>query len=515
MLNEPSPNVGSAPTRRSLARRVARGCAWGCGGLCLLFAVALALLLLMISRTPKSYTRAADPIPAPGASESLGGGLDGFDSPYVGHTGSWDGKGGGMFGSSKLGDLDLERAMGLRWTFMCVYWRALEPEGPVDLSRGVPPAWRELDAFVVAAHERGLNILMQAPVVGGNAGGPPAWAGRREPGKSAPANMAALAAFAGKLGERYRPGGTLARSQGWGDHYGVRAWELDNEPEGYFTSWKGQAADYAEFATLAARSLRAADPLAVIVGPGLAAGKHGLEWLAQTLDASAMAGSPAFRAAGVPYSLGPVADVVSFHNYEGLDSAFNEGVRTIGDVFSDVRAVFEQAEQRTPGLTYPRKREYWHTEGNFDFVGVLSAGRRAAWRFQFFTRAFAAGIRKVAVMDPTPAEQLAIRAYVSALPNPFPLLPANPELTARHGKVAAFRHPIGGASAKGNVWIIWPLAGTGDAVLDLAVRHERVTLITVTGESKPVTAGSGRVTLELKGDAKMAAGVLVLDGPGN
>jgi len=53
---------------------------------------------------------------------------------------------------------------------MPVYWRQMEPKGPVDLAQGVPPAWKELDDFVIAAHERGLNTLMQAPVVGGNAG---------------------------------------------------------------------------------------------------------------------------------------------------------------------------------------------------------------------------------------------------------------------------------------------------------------------------------------------------------
>jgi hypothetical protein len=51
--------------------------------------------------------------------------LDGFDSPYIGHTGSWDGKGGGMFGSSKIPDLDFEVGMGLRWTFMAVYWKQM------------------------------------------------------------------------------------------------------------------------------------------------------------------------------------------------------------------------------------------------------------------------------------------------------------------------------------------------------------------------------------------------------
>ncbi len=227
-----------------------------------------------------------------------------------------------MFGISKIADLDKERAMGLRWTFMPVYWRAMEPNGPVDLSRETPAAWKALDAFVIAAQQRGLNVLMQAPVVGGNAGGPPAWAGRRENGKSAPANMDALVAFAGKLADRYRPGGTLAQREGWGERYGIRAWELDNEPESYRTHWDGQAADYAEFVTDAAARIKAVDPQAVIVAPGIAAGKQGLKWLADALDAAALSGSPAFRARGKPYSIGPVVDVVSLHDYEGLDSFF-------------------------------------------------------------------------------------------------------------------------------------------------------------------------------------------------
>ena len=80
--------------------------------------------------------------------------LDGFSSPYLGHTGSWDGKGGGMFGSSKNPSMDEEVGMGLRWTFMPVYWSELEPDGPVDLAETVPEAWQALDAFVIAAQAR-------------------------------------------------------------------------------------------------------------------------------------------------------------------------------------------------------------------------------------------------------------------------------------------------------------------------------------------------------------------------
>ena len=128
---------------------------------------------------------------------------------------------------------------------------------------------------------------------------------------------------------------------GLGTRYGVRAWELDNEPEMYRTHWKGQAADYAEFVTLAAARIKAVDPKALIVAPGVASGKHGLRWLEAALDPAARAGSPVFRAQGQPYSIGPVVDVVSLHNYEGLDSAFSGEPRTIGQVLEDVRAVFE------------------------------------------------------------------------------------------------------------------------------------------------------------------------------
>jgi hypothetical protein len=419
-----------------------------------------------------------------------------------------------MFGGSKVPDMDQERTMGLSWTFMPVYWRAMEPNGPVDLDRESPPAWQALDAFIIAARERGLNVLMQAPVVGGNAGGPPDWAGRREKGKSAPANMDALAEFAGKLAERYRPGGALAQSQGWGTGYGVRAWELDNEPESYRMYWKDQAADYAEFVTRAATAIKASDPWAVVVAPGMAAGKHGLDWLENTLDAAAMAGSLEFRSRNQPYSIGPVIDVVSFHNYEGLDSALSGGPRTIGQVFDDVSGIFEREEQRSPAFTYARKQEYWHTEGNFDFLGILSAERRAAWRFQFFTRAFAAGIRKVTVMDASPPEQKAVRAYISALPNPFPMLETAGEVVVIHGKIAAFRHPDATVSDAGQVWVVWPLAGTGAATIEIPMVNCEPRLVSVTGESRTLVARHGRVRLDLHGDAKMAPAVLIIDRPG-
>jgi hypothetical protein len=471
----------------------------------------VALLFVFLNRVPASYPPARRPIPAPARSSKLGGGLDGFDSPYLGHTGSWDGKGGAMGGGSKIADLDKEREIGLRWTFMPVYWRKMEPNGPVDLSRDTPPAWQELDGFVIAAHERKLNVLMQAPVLGGNAGGPPTWAGRREAGKSAPANMTALADFAGKLAERYRPGGILARREGWGESYGVRAWELDNEPDSYFTHWKNQAGDYAEFVTLATARIKTADSNAVIVAPGLAAGKDGLAWLASALNAAELAGSPLYRERGKAFFIGRAVDVVSLHNYEGLDSAFSDGPRTIAQVLDDVSGAFEKWENVSPEFAYARKQEFWHTEGNFDFIGALSSERRAAWRIQFFTRAFAAGIRKVCVMDASAKERIAVKAYVQALLWPFPMRDAASEIKVLRGNVAAFRHSDGSGSEVGQVWVLWAIANTGDAVVEVPVRRNRVEMATVDGQTEAVSATESRVRLDLKGDAKMAAPVIVVD----
>lgn len=455
------------------------------------------------------------PTRGPTASSSAMGrsipGLAGSDSPYLGHTGSWDGKGGGIFGSSKIPDLDREVAMGLRWTFMPVHWRAMEPRGPVDPEKDVPPAWEALDRFVIAAHERGLNILMQAPVIGGNAGGPPDWAGRREPGKSAPADMAAVAAFAGKLARRYRPGGALARREGWRNTYGVRAWELDNEPDSYRTHWKGQAADYAEFAALVGQAIHAEDAGAVIVLPGTPVGARSLAWLEAALDAYALRGSPAFRRAGKPFSIGPVTDTVSFHLYEGLDSFFSGEKRTVDQALSEVREVFERWSTRAEGFEFAPPRAYWHTEGNYDFVGLMAEHRRAAWRVQFMTRAFAAGVDKVCVMDAAPKEQAAVTAYVVALPNPFPMFRETDASLVTRGRAMVFRHPDGLEPDAGQVWVAWAEAGQGDALVELPVRRGSVRFVYVDGAFRDVTVKEGRVRVALSGDEKMAPPILVVD----
>jgi hypothetical protein len=511
MTTPPSPGPGPTLVVEKRGKRLLRGCAFGCLSTVLLGVGGMICLALLLSKVPRTYPPVAQPIPPPAPDRRLGATLEGFASPYLGHTGSWDGKGGGLGGGSKISALDQERAMGLRWTFMPVYWRAMEPERPVDLAAETPPAWRELDAFVVAAHDRGLNILMQAPIIGGNAGGPPKWAGRRQPGKAAPANLDAAVEFAGKLALRYGPNGTLAKQHGWDDRFGVCAWEIDNEPEGYLTNWKGQAHDYAELVTKAAVRIKQLNPLAIVLAPAVAGGGHGNSWVEEALSGESPRGTVPQK---VRYSIGRPTDVVSFHCYEGLETSIAGEDRTIERDFSEIRAAFEKWENRVPGLEYARKEEYWHTEGNFDFLGVLSAKRRAAWRWQFFTRAFAAGIRKVDVMDASAPERAAVRAYVDALPNPFPMTPALSEVQVVSGKAAVFRHWDSPAADARQVWIAWAVAGAGDAVLEVPVLRQRVKVLSVDGHSETVLPLQGRVRVYLPGDAKMTPGKLVVDRTG-
>jgi len=448
-------------------------------------------LWLFLGRVPKTYPPARHPLAPAWILSPRTNFPAGFDCPYLGHTGSADGKGGGLFGSSKTKDLTAEVKMGLRWTFAPVYWRALEPEGPVDLDRGIPASWKELDDFLLAAHRLGLNILLQAPVIGGNAGGPPAWAGQKEMGKSAPLNLEAAAAFAGKLAARYAPHGTLASRQGWLDGFGVRAWELDNEPDSYRTHWDGQAAEYAAFVTRVSAAIKQADPHALILAPATPVSRHSLGWIQAALTGSQ------------GRSLASAIDVVSFHIYEGLDSALSGQDRDIDLAFDEISTLFRQAG-------FP-KSEYWHTEGNFDFLGILSAPRRAAWRVQFMTRAFAAGVAKVCVMDASPLEQLAVRAYIDALPYPFPILRMSNQVAILSGRANVFWHPDRAQPPREGVWILWAEAGAGEAGVSIPIDHPKAVLRQLDGTESIARATNGCVTICLPGDPKMARPVLVLD----
>jgi hypothetical protein len=108
--------------------------------------------------------------------------------------------------------------------------------------------------------------------------------------------------------ERYRPGGVLAQHKGWPAGWGVRTWEIWNEPDLPFF-WNGSVADYARLLKVAALAARQADPHAVIMFGGLA-DPPAPGYLSYTLSALAQDPNPSLRD-----SQGWYFDAVALHNY--------------------------------------------------------------------------------------------------------------------------------------------------------------------------------------------------------
>jgi len=196
---------------------------------------------------------------------------------------------------------------------------------------------------------------------------------------------------------------------------------------------------------------------------------------------------PAYRA--VPNPIPPPAVVVGQGGLAGFDSPY---LRHTGSSDGKGGAIFGASKVA-------------------DLLGVMSTRRRAAWRVQFMTRAFAAGIRKLAVMDAPAPEQVAVRTYIRALPNPFPMAPAMAEVRVPRGRVIAFKHTDGTLGNAGTVWVAWALAGSGSATVEIDVLRPAVQLVSVDGLSRTIPVVDGRVRVDLEGDAKMAPPVLLVD----
>jgi hypothetical protein len=427
----------------------------------------------------------ATPAACPSVASSALTTTDGFDSPYFPHTGSNNGEGIDFAGGwdAKATQLQSEADMGLHWTWFNVHWSGIEPTQPTaappaPVAPSVTPAtkWAQLDRFVRKAHDLGLNIALQI-VVGGNAGGPPAWAGTRISGNSAPlfmdgtesgANGEGLVPFSKKLAERFGPGGTLAQADGWTDGYGVRAWIMDNEPDSYETNWKGEADDYAEFVVKGAAAIKSVVPGAKIVATEHSEGDAGMPWTTHVLQAGTQEASPTYIANGIDYVAGPSVDVASFHSYELLGGIFGNAFLDGDDLSAQqllkqarkTKAKWQQFETQA-GYTYAPKTELWHTEGGFGFVADDPQGKQN-WVVQWLTQAFAFGVTKATIMDATPEEARAVRTMTCLLPNPFPVVNVTTAVGANPSDAFVFRSTRN--TDGGSTFVAWARSGGGNVI---------------------------------------------------
>lgn len=120
------------------------------------------------------------------------------------------------------------------------------------------------------------------------------------PGKAVnPANAWAMFVF--NTADRYRPGGRLARQQGWSGRVGVRHWEIWNEPD-FDSFWGGTVEAYYRLLEVAYKTIKTVDPQATVVLGGLAFYEEP-NWLPQLLRLAG--GDPAQT----------YFDVLSLHHY--------------------------------------------------------------------------------------------------------------------------------------------------------------------------------------------------------
>ena len=77
------------------------------------------------------------------------------------------------------------------------------------------------------------------------------------------------AVFVNETVERYKPGGTLAQTQGWPDGKGIRHWEIWNEPD-LKQFWSGSPEEYYRLLSVAYQTIKANDPQATVLVGGFA-----------------------------------------------------------------------------------------------------------------------------------------------------------------------------------------------------------------------------------------------------
>ncbi len=109
--------------------------------------------------------------------------------------------------------------------------------------------WEKFDRTVLACRENHILILGLLDY----------WSQWTEP--LSQKSYEGFANYVKQVVARYKPNGTFAQENGWNDGYGIRHWEIWNEPA---TFWFGTAEQFAQLLKVASQAAREADPQCTI-----------------------------------------------------------------------------------------------------------------------------------------------------------------------------------------------------------------------------------------------------------
>ncbi|GAB4323469.1 MAG: hypothetical protein Kow0059_18840 [Candidatus Sumerlaeia bacterium] len=150
---------------------------------------------------------------------------------------------------------DQMKAAGLVWNREELLWDIVEPEQ----GRWT---WEKTDMAIETAHAGGIGVLGLLDYWGrwcpaARLGDLPEAERLARRDEIMAASIPLFAEYCRRVVLRYKPGGEFARLKGWGDGWGVRHWEVWNEPA---TFWGGTPEMFGRLLRAAGAAIREADP---------------------------------------------------------------------------------------------------------------------------------------------------------------------------------------------------------------------------------------------------------------
>lgn len=198
------------------------------------------------------------------------------------------------------------------------------------------------------------------------------------------------ARFVRKTVERYMPGGTLAKDEGWPEGAGIRLWEIWNEPDRAF--WTGTVEDYYRLLKVAYLVIESTDPEATVMLAGLA---HWADpnwppssnWFPNFLNTVASDPQPALRDTYNQYF-----DAAAWHWYSNPRHLYEKTVE-MRSLMADYGITGKSIWVNESGVSI--WDEYPGPTGDPDSPGRATTEEQAAWVLQGFAEGFAADVERI------------------------------------------------------------------------------------------------------------------------